>query len=265
MKILLFGKQEKYIPLMRYLQNRDYEVHFPANMDEDISSYDIVIFPKDDTIGNVVLDTNSILKNMERHTGKFTLHDLEAYYMENFAFEKRLYPSLIQSPELVKEGIISDLIVNQNILESLPRIAVLGYQDVGKKLVFALQSLGQNVRVGVEKQEDKVFLENYGVRCFYLHKEESDNYIKAADIIVNTLSDYQLQNRQLEEMKKGAYVLDNSIYPSQNASYYQSLGLSYKKVYAGLSDFMEELNPPKVLTIQIVPLKNNRQYNSSML
>ncbi|MDD3341196.1 MAG: hypothetical protein PHN72_03230 [Bacilli bacterium] len=251
MKILLFGDHSKYQALIQYLEGKDYKVSTPTNMDEEISSYDLVIFPQSQSLQNIVLDTNTILTNITSNTGKYTLRDLEHYYIENLVIEKKLYPSFLQEPELVKDGIVADLIVNKNIMNEIPEIVILGYQNLGRKVTFALQSLGLGVKVGVDNRKDKEMLKWYGVNPFYLESEERADFVKSADIIINTLSDYQIEDKEFSQMKKGAYIIDSSIYPPQASSFYENAVVSYKKVYAGLSDTINHMNPAKVLTVKI--------------
>jgi dipicolinate synthase subunit A len=109
------------------------------------------------------------------------------------------------------EGIIKNLIDNSEVTIYGSRIIVVGYGNVGKRLVTLLDKMGANIKVAVKEEADYFALSHLGLYAFY--SKDIKHYLEHADIVVNTAPNLVLDKDNLDCLNKEAYVLDIASLP----------------------------------------------------
>ena len=112
------------------------------------------------------------------------------------------------------EGIIADIINNTDKTLNDSSVLVFGYGNIGQVLVKYLNLLGVDVTVSVKEVEDKLFLDNQGVSCFFSNDiKDLINNISNTDVIINTVPNTIIDNSLIKYINRSAYVLDVASHP----------------------------------------------------
>ena len=112
------------------------------------------------------------------------------------------------------EGIIADVIINTDRALNDSNVLVFGYGNVGQVLVKYLNLLGANVTVSIKEYDDKVFLDNQGVSCFFSNDvNDLIKNISNTDIIINTVPSTIIDDSLIKYINRDAYVLDIASHP----------------------------------------------------
>ena len=112
------------------------------------------------------------------------------------------------------EGIIADVIINTDRALNDSNVLVFGYGNVGQVLVKYLNLLGANVTVSIKEYDDKVFLDNQGVSCFFSNDvNDLIKNISNTNIIINTVPSTIIDDSLIKYINRDAYVLDIASHP----------------------------------------------------
>ncbi len=260
MKILFIGGDKRYLEIINSLlvQNHEIDVvgYDNAKLKPDIkkkeleqieiSDYKVIIFPvsgveKDFSIKadysnkkiivpanlliktdkGVLIFTGIITEKLQKMLDIATKDAIALMDDKDIAVENSI-PTI--------EGIIGDLIYNTDTTINESNILVLGYGNIGKRLVEMLSYLGANVTVGVNLKTDYELLNRKGIKAIITYeKVMMDQALENSNIIVNTVPSVILRKRDLEIIDKDCYVLDIASYPHGiEFSYIEELKLKCK-------------------------------------
>ncbi len=228
MKILIVGGDKRYLQIIDYYKKYDVDVigfdkiNNKSLSIEDVESsdYDVIIFPV-----NGIMDDYSVNTPFNNSIVKIDLNFLENMKESAIVFSgteckilnelKRDYVRIMEDKEVSKnngcltvEGILSDIIINNNFSIKDSNIVVFGYGNIGKPLVSILRKLGAFVKVGVCENDDFLSLDNsFFTSCCYEH------HLKDANIIINTVPKLLLDSKKLNHINSDCYILDVSSFP----------------------------------------------------
>lgn len=231
MKVLLYGAGDHYLDIIHYFSDKGYYVHIDADQKKNRPHYDVIISPSGEQI--------------------------QARSMGEMVREDSSY--LSQAPKVVTESIIADLLLHTSIADKSIRIAIIGYGETGKKLTYALTSLGHDVHVCVDTEEEAHLLEKYGISTFYTTSIEERELLKSMDTIINTKQICFLTDEHLSSLGDHTYILDVFSEECQVPDYiFANRDITYKKIYTDLSNQTEAFEPEKTLSIHLhTPYSNS--------
>lgn len=231
MRILFVGGDKRNLFMLKCFKDKEvdtlgYDMVNGVNNKQieeiDISLYDVIIFPIDGVRCDYSVtakyneDTLFLAKNFLSGAKKsvYIFGGIKSDNLTKMAKDLNYIPLLNyedikeENGILTSEGIIANVIYNTNHSIKDSNVVVLGYGRVGKPLVKSLCALGANVNVGVIEKEDYDNLNN----SFYTNLNMKE-YLKTADIIINTVPQLILDKDNLKYVNKSAYILDVSSHP----------------------------------------------------
>jgi len=242
MKVCILGGDKRQLEIIKRLENscditlvgfENFECYHTIKkarmIDIDIKQYDCIILPvsgvnNDYSIKTLFGKKFSVNKNFFDNTKKNVLiftGIITDKLNEMLKTSNRKAVILMQDPDVIKEntiptveGILADIIYSTKITINNANILVIGYGNIGKRLVNFLNMLGANVAVGVKEEKDKIALLNIGQKTVLTtEKEKMSTILHDVDIIINTVPTLILDKQYLITTNKNAYILDVSSYP----------------------------------------------------
>ncbi len=244
MKTLFLGGDKRQLEIINNLNkdknNIDVVGYSNINIDKNISkvllekvkikNYDVIIFPvsgvKEDFSITSIFDDKKItlplnfLIESKKQALIFTGVKTQAL-KELLKIADRDAIALMEDLEVIKEnsiptveGIIGDLIYNTETTIDNTNTFVIGYGNVGKRLVKTLRHLGANTTVGVKDKTElnELIIKDFNV-LYTSDKEAMTKVISDSDIIINTVPNLIIDKDYLKVVNKEAYILDISSYP----------------------------------------------------
>jgi dipicolinate synthase subunit A len=240
MKIIFLGGDKRQKQMIRDLYERGYDIDLLGfeELDTDnlinkvtldnviMDQYDVVIFPvsgvnKEYKIKayyhgeDIIIPTNLLRKTKENaliFTGIMTntLKDM-SYPIRNVIALMNEKDVVIPNAIVTSEGIVKDIIESSEVTIYDSNIMVIGYGNVGKRLVELLNNMGAKVKVAVKEEEDYFALNKLGINAFF--SKDIVHYLEHSDIIINTAPELVLDEDKLRYVNKKAYLLDIASYP----------------------------------------------------
>lgn len=124
----------------------------------------------------------------------------------------------IKNSVATAEGVVAEIILKSDgvIRESV--ITVLGYGICGKTITTLLKGMGANVIVCARKKETRI--EARIIADEVCSMEEMELGLAKSDIVVNTIPDKIIEEKQLKILKKDCIIIDIASYPG---------GIDYEK------------------------------------
>ncbi len=282
MKILFLGGDKRQIEIIKDLSKNNYDIDVIGydkikfdskiknlNLEKlNISKYNIIILPvngvrEDYSITaeyakeKIILPPNLFYKTNEKvvlFTGIKTIR-LNAMLE---SIDRKLC-ALMEEKDVIRqnsiptvEGIIGDLIYNTEKTINEADILVIGYGNIGKRLVSILEVLGANVTIGIILKDDYDILNKKQKAVLYTNdfimmKEVLNN----SDIIVNTAPDLILNQECLNQIKKDCYILDIASHPhGVDFEYAEKLKLR-NKLLLGIPSIVAPKTAGKILSKKI--------------
>lgn len=272
MNLLFIGGDMRYIKIIQDLKDKNniktigYDDIIFANVEkfdinkDDISNIDIIVLPingiKEDYSVDSMFSKNkvNIPKDLfykckdktQIFTGKIN-STLESMINDNIVVNNLLddYDVKRGNSLITVEGIIENLMNNRDgktIYNS--NIVVLGYGNIGKPLVYVLNHLGANLKVGVKEYEDYIALFKSRIGAFdtSITSDMEDNIINA-DIIINTVPKHVIPTTIIDRINDNCYILDISSPPygfdkndvkKKNYFIYSKIPSKYSPVSSGM-------------------------------
>ncbi|MBP3919968.1 MAG: hypothetical protein J6D28_00210 [Bacilli bacterium] len=241
----------------------------------DISKYDIIIFPV-----NGVMDKNLINCRFNNVPIKLD-NDLLVGTKENvlifsgistpalnnmLKLADRECTFLMKDDDIVKgnslltaEGIIADIIINTEKSLNNEDILVLGYGNIGKVLVKYLSLFNSNITVGIIDYNDKLLLDQLGINNFFTNDfsllKES---IGKADVIVNTVPNVIIDEKNYKYINKDSYILDISSHPHGFNQYSLDELFIKNKLYLGIPGKVAPITAGKILSKKITKVMEEK-------
>lgn len=240
MKIIFLGGDKRQKQMIRDLYERGHDIDLLGfeELDTDnlinkvtidnvvMDQYDVVIFPVSGVAsdykikacyheGDIVIPTNLLKKTKENaliFTGIMTSTLKEmSYSIRNVIPLMDEKDVVIPNAIVTSEGIVKDIIENSEVTIYDSNIMVIGYGNVGKRLVQLLNNMGAKVKVAVKDEEDYFALNRLGIKSLF--SKDISHYLEHSDIIINTAPELVLDEEKLRHVNKGAYLLDIASYP----------------------------------------------------
>ncbi len=110
---------------------------------------------------------------------------------------------------LTAEGLICYMIMHRRYPIYQSQVCVLGFGHCAQPIVDELIALKADVLVAVRRKELKATIETKGAR--YVSLQEVD--LSQIDILINTIPSLVIQQKELEQAKKGIMIIDIASYP----------------------------------------------------
>lgn len=282
MKALFLGGDRRTIEVINYLYSNNFEitaVGYDSGIFDEIVNYskidelvmgdfDLIFFPINgvnmdlsincDYSNNPVYLKDDILKDVKKKTLIFT--GIKSKKLEEILeIGNKKAITIMDDPQVKKdnsiptvEGIIGDLVYNTESTICNSNIFVLGYGNIGLRLVDSLISLDANVTVGVIRNEDYYILSKKMIPCIYTNNQQSmDEVIHNSEIIINTVPSLIINSDYLNLVNKDTYILDISSYPyGVDFNYAGKLNIKYK-LLPGIPGKVAPKTAGKILTKKI--------------
>jgi dipicolinate synthase subunit A len=279
MNILFLGGDKRQKQMIRDLYEKGHNINLLGfeNLDTDnivkkvsldnlnISKYDVLIFPvsgvsKDFLIkayyhdGNIKIEPD-LLKNTKENVLIFTgIKTPSLKHMEDISQRKII--SLMNEKDVVIpnaivtcEGIVKDLIDCSDVTIYGSNIMVIGYGNVGKRLVELLHNMGAKVKVAVKEKNDYFALNKLGIKSFY--SKDIKHYLQHTNIIVNTAPSLVLSKEELKFVDKDTYLLDIASLPGGiDLDSANELGLKNKHLL-GIPGYIAPITAGRILSKKI--------------
>ena len=277
MNVLFLGGDKRYLEIINYFIDRKFNVdlvgfinNYPNTNnkkinDINISKYDIIFFPINGVMENNVVKGDEIIV-VDENLLKDTKDDviifsgiktkclekiLKKYYKEAiYLMEEK--DVVLDNAVITVEGILADIINNTEISICGANIMVIGYGNIGKKLVDALRCLRANVLVSVKKEDDYICLKHKGIYAVY----SDDLYamrlgLNVSNIIINTVPTLILDKKYIDSVQNNAYVLDIASYPYGVDKDYLDQKQIRNKIYSGIPGKVAPISAGRILTKKI--------------
>jgi len=275
--VLFLGGDKRYLEIINYFVDRKVNVdlvgfinNYPNTnnkrvCDIDISKYHIIFFPINGVMENyiikgeenIVVDEN-LLKGSKDDVLIFSgiktrcLDSLlkKSYKEAIYLMEEK--DVVLDNAVITVEGILADIISNTEISINGANIMVIGYGNIGKKLVDILRYLRANVLVAVRSEDDYICLKHKGIYTVY----SDDSYamkvgLNVSDIIINTVPSLILDTNYIDNVQNNAYVLDIASYPYGIDKDYLDEKQIKNKIYPGIPGKVAPISAGRILTKKI--------------
>ncbi|MFA5602277.1 MAG: dipicolinate synthase subunit DpsA [Bacilli bacterium] len=279
MKILFLGGDKRQKQMIRDLYEKGHNINLLGfeNLDTDnklkkvtlnnlnISKYDVIIFPVGGVNKNfmikayyhnndIKIDPN-ILKDTKEDVLIFTgvktpfLKTIEDISKRNIIPLMNEKDVVIPNAIVTCEGIVKDLIDCSDVTIYGSNIMVIGYGNVGKRLVELLHNMGAKVKVAVKEKEDYFALSKLGIKSFY--SKDIKHYLEHSNIIVNTAPSLVLSKDELKLVNKDTYLLDVASLPGGiDLDSANELGLKNKHLL-GIPGYTAPITAGRILSKKI--------------
>jgi|GEM_PF-626333 len=280
MKVCILGGDKRQLEIIKKMKG-DYEITLVGYehlndfndlekiniSDIDLSKFDSIILPvnginNDYTINTLFGEDFSVESDLFVHTKKNVLifTGIITNVLDSMLkASDREAQILMQDKDVIREntiptveGILADVINNTNITINNSKILVIGYGNIGKRLVHILNKLGAKVTVGVIEAIDIMTLTKlYQEAVLTTSRDNMENTLKDIDIIINTAPTLVLDNNYLESTNRDAYILDVSSYPyGVDFEYANTLGIK-NKLLPGIPAKVAPITAGLILTRKI--------------
>lgn len=277
MKILFLGGDKRYLEIINNFVAKKCEIDLVGYKNEypntnnkkiddiNISEYDVIFFPINGVMENYIIKgeenfvvDENLLKNTKDDTLIFSgiktncldsilrTSSRDAIYLMQ---EKEI---VLDNAVITVEGILADIIENTDISIKDANIMVIGYGNIGKKLVDILRYLNANVLVSVKEEDDYIDLKHKGIYTVY----SNDHYtmklgLNISNIIINTVPTLVLNHEYIDSVRNDAYVLDISSYPYGIDKEYLGEKQIKNKIYSGIPGKVAPITAGRILTKKI--------------
>ncbi len=213
MRVLIFDNDCRYQEIISYFKEKNYDIDLVSELDNIQSNlYDIIILP---FTGITAKDINNQFWNNLKTTVSLFSGVQNEYLKENIAKKKLKCYYFMNDDTFISdnsyitcEGIIADIINNTDISIRNSNILVIGYGNIGKKLVNILNYLGAKTSVGIIEKKDLDKLSQLHINGYYTNEMTFLKETQKADIIINTVPKHIINETNLNKLKDDIYILD---------------------------------------------------------
>lgn len=241
MRVLILGGDKRYNEIIKYFINRKDNIDI-VNFDYKeinqyvtikninnilISDYDIIILPVNGILDDFIIAGKEKIKISENFFSNISdktlifsgietkcLKQLSKNYNKNIIYFMKDKDVILNNTILTVEGIISNIIENTDITLNNSNVMVIGYGNIGKRLVNILISMGANVSVSVIDQMDKKILDKLKINNIYSNNiNDMTNLIRNSNIIINTAPTLIIDKKYINYIDEHTYILDISSAP----------------------------------------------------
>lgn len=241
MRILILGGDKRYNEIIKYFINRKDNIDIvnlnynEANQYVKVknienvtaSDYNIIIFPINGVLNDYIISgenkvniPKNFLDSAKDNTLIFSgistkcLNEMSSKSNKEIIYFMKDKNVILDNAIPTVEGIISNIINNTDITINNANIMVIGYGNIGKRLVDTLIYMGANTSVSIIDNEDKKALDNLKIKNIYSNNiNDMIGLISISDIIINTAPSKVIDKRYIQYINLNTYILDVASYP----------------------------------------------------